>query len=534
MKNFSFSFLLILLYNTCLAQQNTKSFTLNKDGKPRLYSVSNINMISNVQLCVDASTVTIESSNIPPNQPLTNLVFLEGTKTVQLYCSLHPDSLSYYRYSITENDERFLVTNATPDKIVFKYPRQNGQAGLSMVNLGIFPIENKKLRLEIYKITQNYKVNTVILYNKPIRPAGIHLTSLHKKLPGGHTGVEMKNLAQNVSVQLNDTIKGLLFSIENTDINFVYQVYLKYIASGKKIKIGNNWLYDFIYGHPYQWISAAYLQNPGEYELQVVPVLSAGPKAKMLTQKSTVFRFIVQKEASFSKNEIGLIMASFLMVSGLCLAFVKLQGNKKLAKEQQQKEMSQLQLNLVRAQLNPHFMFNALASIQNLMNKQDTDNANHYLGKFARLTRHVLKNQEFVSLEDEISLLEDYLQMEKMRFGFQYSISVAETLDIANVEIPTMLLQPFVENAVKHGLSGLQDKGKISISFEEKEKDLLLLVRDNGTGFDPTIKIAGLGLELSHSRIALLNKIYKNTPILLHIESDSSGTEVRISLLNWL
>ena len=179
-------------------------------------------------------------------------------------------------------------------------------------------------------------------------------------------------------------------------------------------------------------------------------------------------------------------------------------------------------------------MFNALAGIQNLMNKNDTENANRYLGRFARLTRNVLKNQERISLEEEAALLEDYLQMEKLRFGFHYTISVDAAIAIANVEMPAMLLQPFVENAVKHGVSGWQDKGRITIRFEKNNQDLILLISDNGSGFEVEAPHPGLGLSLSRSRIALLNKVYKNTPILLHITSGPGGTEVKISLKHWL
>lgn len=89
--------------------------------------------------------------------------------------------------------------------------------------------------------------------------------------------------------------------------------------------------------------------------------------------------------------------------------------------------MAKLKLNSIRSQLNPHFLFNALAGIQNLMNKNEIDNANKYLSKFARLTRNVLDDKELASLSQEKTLLNDYLQMEQFRFGFKYELITPET-----------------------------------------------------------------------------------------------------------
>lgn len=208
--------------------------------------------------------------------------------------------------------------------------------------------------------------------------------------------------------------------------------------------------------------------------------------------------------------------------------------HKKLAEVNQQKLLAQAQLDSVRAQLNPHFLFNALAGIQNLMNKNETDNANNYLTKFARLTRNVLDSKELISLSEEGTLLDDYLQMEQLRFGFQYQIHRSESLNAQNIEIPAMLLQPFVENAVKHGIaiSGLE--GKIEIDFMQQTADLILRIKDNGKGFNVENNYHGLGLKLSKNRMALLNTIYKNTPFVLEIQSGAKGTTVTITLSQWL
>lgn len=207
-----------------------------------------------------------------------------------------------------------------------------------------------------------------------------------------------------------------------------------------------------------------------------------------------------------------------------------------MAEEVWQKEKTKVQLGSIRSQLNPHFMFNALAGIQNLMNKNDTDTANRYLGKFARLTRNVLESsdRDLISIADEKALMEDYLQMEQMRFGFQYTIHSDKDLNETNLEIPVMLLQPFVENAIKHGISDLKSNGLVKIDFIKEQKDLLLTVSDNGKGFDIHKEYDGLGLKLSRNRITLLNEMYKETPIELKVDSGLSGTVISINLHNWI
>ena len=209
-------------------------------------------------------------------------------------------------------------------------------------------------------------------------------------------------------------------------------------------------------------------------------------------------------------------------------------NKKKLAENEQQKNIAKLQLNSIRSQLNPHFMFNALSGIQNLMNKNEIDNANKYLSKFARLTRNVLDDKELISLSQEKNLLDDYLQMEQLRFGFKYEINCSENLDLANIEIPSMLLQPFVENAVKHGISQKAIDGKIIITFSRQANDLDLTVTDNGNGFDTEKKNKGLGIPLSENRIELLNSIYKENRFTLAIQSTTNGTKISLTLTDWL
>jgi two-component system LytT family sensor kinase len=217
----------------------------------------------------------------------------------------------------------------------------------------------------------------------------------------------------------------------------------------------------------------------------------------------------------------------------ITIGLAKRKNKRKLLAQQQQIEISKSKLAVVRAQLNPHFMFNAMAGIQSLMNQQKTEEANAYLGKFSRLTRNVLDNEELISLAEEKELLDDYLQMEQLRFGFNYTVNIQPEVDL-NTEIPVMLLQPFVENAVKHGIAEKGKDGAISISFAKVDNDLILEIKDNGLGFDTSKNYEGLGLSLSKSRIALLNNIYKENELVLEMKASEKGTIITVVLKQWL
>ncbi|WP_231577484.1 sensor histidine kinase [Sphingobacterium sp. IITKGP-BTPF85] len=281
-------------------------------------------------------------------------------------------------------------------------------------------------------------------------------------------------------------------------------------------------------------------KKSGDYEISIQPLIkwntSATKDIDKYTSRYTLS--ITLDQENYSKKELLtytlIVFFSIGLASFIILYFSKKRNKKKLVENEQQKNTAKLQLSLIRSQLNPHFLFNALSGIQNLMNKNDIDNANKYLSKFARLTRNVLDDTELISLSQEKNLLDDYLQMEQLRFGFKYEINQSGDLDLDNTDIPSMLLQPFVENAVKHGISQKASEGKIVIEFIKQASNLLLNIIDNGNGFDTKNKNDGLGLLLTERRITLLNSVYKENHFTLAIQSNSNGTKISLTLTDWL
>lgn len=197
-------------------------------------------------------------------------------------------------------------------------------------------------------------------------------------------------------------------------------------------------------------------------------------------------------------------------------------------------EKLKLEMRSVRSQLNPHFIFNALNSIQGLINKNEIGLANQYLAEFGDLMRDTLNNseKELINLAAEIQTTDRYLKIEQLRFRFNFKI--INELDNTITEIPTLLLQPLVENAVKHGVAGLNEQGCVVIRFSKELKNLMVSVSDNGKGFESGSANNGHGLRLTASRIKLLNQLHPAQPIELKFSVNEKGTSAELLFKNWL
>jgi hypothetical protein len=199
------------------------------------------------------------------------------------------------------------------------------------------------------------------------------------------------------------------------------------------------------------------------------------------------------------------------------------------------------------AQMNPHFIFNSLNSVQKYIMANDKESAHTYLQKFASMMRKVLENssQPTITLSEEIATLELYLQLESLRFdnGFDFEIN-AQDEDIWQIEIPTMLLHTFVENAVWHGLMNKESRGKINLRFSKlKNKLIVCEIEDNGIGRKKAaeyrskdrIKHKSKGTEIVKKRIELLNlkarqKITCETIDLEENNTQQTGTLIRLTI----
>lgn len=231
----------------------------------------------------------------------------------------------------------------------------------------------------------------------------------------------------------------------------------------------------------------------------------------------------------FKEGVIGALLLAAII--GLIYYF---RTKNKQKQELNRRRIRELELRAIRSQMNPHFIFNALSSIQNLINRSANQEANKYLIDFSRLLRKVLATSEkkLVTLSDEIEQLQLYLKLEQLRFPFSYSLTVDENIQPDTIEIPGMLIQPFVENAVKHGIAP-RGTGEIIIRLSLQNQLLIIDITDDGPGLD-TDANGGFGIRAVTNEFEILKTLY-NTEIGVTIENRQekeavSGCHVRLSI----
>jgi len=206
-----------------------------------------------------------------------------------------------------------------------------------------------------------------------------------------------------------------------------------------------------------------------------------------------------------------------------------------------------LEQKLLRSQLNPHFIFNSLTNIQNFILNEKPEKASIYLSKFAMLVRNILDNsvEEYVVLEKEINTIENYLELQKIRFSgkFDYRVDIEDEIDTDALKIPPMLAQPFIENAIEHGIKHRETPGHIDIRFSLKDHALIFEVEDDGIGRQKASEIRilkdpehkSMATSLTRERLANLNrklneKIRLEIFDLKNVLGEATGTKVRFGI----
>lgn len=212
-----------------------------------------------------------------------------------------------------------------------------------------------------------------------------------------------------------------------------------------------------------------------------------------------------------------------------------------------EKRLANVELNALRAQMNPHFIFNCLNSIDYYILKNDMDNASDYLNRFSRLIRLILQNSRsnYVNLKDEMEALKLYIEMESLRFEeqFDYSVKISKGLKMEEIEIPPMLLQPYVENAIWHGLMQKEGKGKLELIIAQKNGHLHCIIEDNGIGraaakalrSKTATKRKSFGMQITNDRIGIINKLYNADASIIvedlkNEKGEATGTRVKLEI----
>lgn len=280
---------------------------------------------------------------------------------------------------------------------------------------------------------------------------------------------------------------------------------------------------------------------PGTYTFKVKSSNNEG----VWNRTPATFTFIIDQP--FWRTWFFLLSITIIFILALLFSIrlrIRRIQNREKSKTELNKKIANIESQALRAQMNPHFIFNTLSSIQHYISNNDTDSALKYLSKFAKLMRRIMDNSklQMIPVEEEIKALELYLELEVMRFDkkFEYKIYVDLEIDQTYDRIPSMLIQPYVENAILHGLLPKQGNGKIFIFIQKQGDTILCTIEDNGIGREKSMEFKknrvqqhkSMGMSITKERLDILNSSLNSN---IHAEiidlfenGQASGTKIKL------
>jgi len=291
---------------------------------------------------------------------------------------------------------------------------------------------------------------------------------------------------------------------------FLYDLYFKLSMAQGDIDPAIDYLRLY-----YQYSDSLYSQKQAQqFELLMTEAEAekTDQKIRTLAQENELNRFRLSRSRFIS----GTVAAAIIIISLILLLFFQ---RKRLKAERKSISMEQ---RLLRAQMNPHFLFNSLASIQNYIINENTDQASIYLSRFSQLVRNILDNsvEEYVPLEKEIETIENYLELQKVRYAgkFDFNIDIDTEIDTEIAMIPPMLAQPFIENSIEHGVKYRETMGHIEVRFRLEDGLIRFDVEDNGVGREKAHEIEArhgskhrsMATSITIDRLASINKKLRN------------------------
>ena len=279
---------------------------------------------------------------------------------------------------------------------------------------------------------------------------------------------------------------------------------------------------------------------PGSYTFKLISANNEG----IWNKNAETFTLTIDKPFWktwwFITLSVVFVVTAFTLVIRFRIRTIK---NRERRKTELNKRIANIESQALRAQMNPHFIFNTLSSIQHYISNNNTDAALKYLSKFAKLMRKIMENSKMpmIAVSEELNALNLYLELEIMRFDkkFEYIISTDPEIDQNYDRIPSMLIQPYVENAIVHGLLPKQGRGKITITLQKQEDTILCIIEDNGIGRENAkqfkkhrVQHKSMGMSITQDRLDILNAGFNSNIsceiIDLFDKGEPSGTRVRL------
>jgi sugar lactone lactonase YvrE/signal transduction histidine kinase len=383
--------------------------------------------------------------------------------------------------------------------------------GISIVNYTLNKKDQPKIRnLSVNDGLTNNVINEMVYHNDIVYAAtadGISVIPAKISIPQFNIPVYLIG----ISVNQRDTILSSAYRLKSYQRNI--QMHFAGVELGGHFKNLQYTIDKFPNWITLDQNTLTIQLTSGKHTVQVRAVeVNGNISNKILTLKFDI-------ETPFWRSVwFWITLAALTQIAVIYLVNRRLKKRKeaRLAKEILSVQTASLEQQAFTSLMNPHFMFNALNSVQHYINVQDRQNANRYLSDFASLIRKNFEaaQQSFIPLEQEIENIKIYLRLEQMRFNerFAYDVSVADNLDMEEWMIPTMIVQPLLENALLHGLMPSSIDGKLAIGLKEQNGGLLITITDNGIGLanSAALKNTGShksrGMELIKKRIAALSR----------------------------
>ncbi|MBS1686145.1 MAG: histidine kinase [Bacteroidetes bacterium] len=441
--------------------------------------------------------------------PATGVLVYDGQKVIShISASTYP---SYHgsmcrKIIVGSHSTVWIATNFGIDKIVYQYHNK------------VFKVQ-QITPFNIPDGLQSYDVNDIMVSDSLIYVATSGgLTILNEKRMSAAKPIPI----YIASVRVNDKDS----SIKSSAYQFKYfenNLKIEYVAVMLPSASDLEYEYRLLGSGNDRWTTTTNRSvdfrslSPGSYTFEVAALDKFGNRSPSVAR----VRFEITPAFYTTWWFMVIVMIAILTIGFLIIRDRFRRQQRRFEHEQSlQNKIIDLEQQALKAQMNPHFIFNCLTAVQHFVNQEDMYSANMYLSNFARLIRKTLdlSGEQYISLDEEVSYLRDYVQMECLRFGdkFTYEIAVSEDMDTFEVQVPPMLLQPIVENAIRHGLRNLEDKkGLLRISFVLKESVLYCTVEDNGIGrvraremkTTMHVEYQSKGMSLTEMRIQAINQI---------------------------
>jgi len=285
---------------------------------------------------------------------------------------------------------------------------------------------------------------------------------------------------------------------------------------------------------------------PGNYVFEVCAESPYSKEKSFVKDFTIIIKPKLWQKIGFKIFVVVIALVIILLLFGL---FVKRIMRREKERANIKVQIAELESKFLRSQMNPHFIFNSLNSIQSFVLKNDSQRAHYFLGKFSKLMRDILENTKAdkIPLKKEIEILKNYLDLEKMRAdnGFDYEINISKEIEVDLIKIPSMFIQPIVENAIVHGVNSLVDRaGQIQVNFNLKSNAVLnCVITDNGIGRNASHELKrnkrkyheSMGVSISQERMGFYNKT-RDTETNIEIidlydeQNNPIGTQVIINL----